>query len=123
MKFADTEEYIVRGGRDKFKNLAKAMQVQYSSSGTHTDDGGWWSSKGRGWGRKGEIYVCRCGCVIRAGGRGEQGGGAVVGVGGWLLLLTASSSRKQQQPSGTGVCEKTVAGMDVVDVQAGSRDR
>lgn len=27
VKFADTEEYIVRGGRDKFKNLAKAMQV------------------------------------------------------------------------------------------------
>lgn len=27
VKFADTEEYIVRGGRDKFKNLPKAMQV------------------------------------------------------------------------------------------------
>lgn len=27
VKFAETEEYIVRGGRDKFKNLPKAMQV------------------------------------------------------------------------------------------------
>jgi hypothetical protein len=27
VKFADTEEYIIRGGRDKFKNLAQAMKV------------------------------------------------------------------------------------------------
>lgn len=33
VEFAGTEEYIVRGGREKFKNLPQAMKVRHQAGG------------------------------------------------------------------------------------------
>lgn len=48
VKFAETEEYIVRGGREKFKNLPAAMKVRHRQTAAAGLEGWGPAAAGRG---------------------------------------------------------------------------